>query len=404
MWQEHYAQRTQRMTNSAVRELLKFTEQPDCISFAGGLPAPEAFPIESVAQATQKVLCDKGIAALQYGPTEGYYPLREWIASYVSESGSTITPENVLITTGSQQGLDLTGKIFLNPGDTVLVESPTYLAALQAWMAYEADFIDIPTDCDGMQTQYLSTLLEANPKFIYCQPNFQNPQGVTLSLSRREELIELSIRKSIPLVEDDPYGALRFEGEHLPRLLTLSHRAQSSYGQYAGNSISLGTFSKLLMPGFRLGWIVAPMEVINRLVQAKQSVDLHTPMLNQIVVHELVSNGILEWQIPRITQLYRERRDTMLMSLAEHFSPDIRWTEPHGGLFIWVTLPIGMDASLLLQNAVREHVAFVPGAPFHIMGGENTLRLNFSNASIPMIRDGIARLGQAISHLSQPVS
>lgn len=388
-WDEKYARRARLMAGSAIRELLKLTEQPDFISFAGGLPAPESFPVTEVAAAAQAILREHGPQALQYGATEGYRPLRELIARRSSTGTHVVAVENVLITSGSQQALDLLGKVFLDVGDRVLLESPTYLAALQAWNAYEAGYIDLPMDEAGLDPVALEPALRQSPKFLYCVPNFQNPTGVTLSLERRQCLVTLAAAHGVPLVEDDPYGALRFEGDALPSLLTIAGAA--------GGVIQLSTFSKTLAPGLRVGWVVAPAEVIGRLALAKQGTDLHTGTLDQYIVHELLAGGQIEAGLPAIVARYRERRDTMLAALAEHFPADAHWTRPTGGMFLWVTLPLGVDASDLLLAAVERGVAFVPGKSFFPNGGgENTLRLNFSNASPERIREGIARLGSLL--------
>jgi len=388
-WNEKYARRARLMTGSAIRELLKLTEQPDFISFAGGLPAPESFPVAEVAAAVQAILHDRGPQSLQYGATEGYRPLRELIARRTSTDGHVVSVENVLITSGSQQALDLLGKVFLDVGDRVLLESPTYLAVLQAWNAYEATYLELPLDEAGLDPAALEPALRGEPKFLYCVPNFQNPTGVTLSLARRQRLVALAAAHGMPLVEDDPYGSLRFEGDALPSLLTIAGAV--------GGVIQLSTFSKTLAPGLRVGWVVAPAEVIGRLALAKQGTDLHTGTLDQYIVYELLAGGQIEAGLPAIVARYRERRDTMLTALAEHFPADVRWTRPAGGMFLWVTLPRGIDASDLLPAAVERGVAFVPGKSFFPNGGgENTMRLNFSNASPERIREGIARLGSLL--------
>jgi 2-aminoadipate transaminase len=388
-WNEKYARRARGLTGSAIRELLKLTEQPDFISLAGGLPAPESFPVAEIAAAAAAILRDRGPQALQYGATEGYRPLRELIARRTSTADYTLTAENVLITSGSQQALDLLGKVFLDVGDRVLLESPTYLAALQAWNAYEVGYIDLPMDEEGLDPDALEPALRQEPKFLYCVPNFHNPTGVTLSLARRQRLVALAAVHGLPLVEDDPYGALRFEGEALPSLLTVAGAA--------GGVIQLSTFSKTLAPGLRVGWVVAPAEVIGRMALAKQGTDLHTGTLDQYIVHELLGSGQIEAGLPAIVARYRERRDTMLAALAEHFPAGVHWTRPTGGMFLWVTLPRGIDASELLPAAVERGVAFVPGKSFFPNGGgESTMRLNFSNASPERIREGIARLGSLL--------
>lgn len=406
LWDHRYAQRTQRMGSSAIRELLKLTEKPDIISFAGGLPAPDVFPVEQFQEACQKVLRDFGSIALQYGTTEGYLPLREQIARHTARYGIKVEPDNILITSGSQQALDLIGKIFINPGDRILVESPTYLGALQAWNAYGAEYVTVPMDKSGMNTDALEEALRTGPKFIYVLPNFQNPTGVTLSLPRRQRLIELADQYGVPIIEDDPYGQLRFEGEHLPSVVLLDHRYRDNQdGSYSGNVIYLSTFSKILAPGLRLAWVIAPREVIHKLVQAKQGADLHTSTFNQIVAHEVSRGGFLDQHIKLIRETYRERRDVMLAAMDRFFPPEVDWTHPEGGLFLWGTLPRHLSSADVLKYAIERKVAFVPGGPFHPDGGgHNTMRINFSNASPEMILEGIRRLGEVICEcLGAPV-
>jgi 2-aminoadipate transaminase len=393
-WETHFARRAQRMTSSAIRELLKVTEQPDFISFAGGLPAPEIFPVEEVAAASRRILRKRGATALQYGATEGYRPLRELVAEEMTRDGVPATADNVLITTGSQQALDLLGKIFIDPGDRVLVESPTYLATLQAWSCYGADYVEAPSDEEGVNPEKLGAALRPHPKLLYCLPNFQNPRGVTLSASRRERLVEVAARHRLPIVEDDPYRALRFEGEHLSRLIALEAERQEGGAPYDGNIIYLSTFSKILSPGLRVGWVVAAPAVIAKLTQAKQGTDLHTATFNQMLAYDLLRSGFIARHTHEIVRTYRERRDAMLEALDAHFPEGVHWTRPEGGMFLWVTLPEGVDAADILREAIAHKVAFVPGAPFHASGGHaNTLRLNFSNATPEKIAGGIARLG-----------
>jgi 2-aminoadipate transaminase len=398
LWAQRFAQRTQRMTGSMIRELLKLTEQPDMISFAGGMPAPELFPLDEVRAAAERILRDSGRQALQYSTTEGYRPLREMIARHTSRFGLHVTSDNVLITSGSQQALDLLGKILINPGDRIIVEAPTYLGALQAWNTYGAEYVPVPVDEGGMQIAALEAALRTGPKFIYVLPNFQNPAGVTLRGDRRRRLVALADRYGVPIVEDDPYGQLRFEGTPQPPLVVLDGRDRETGNFcYRGNVIYLSTFSKILAPGLRLAWVIAPPEVIDKLVQAKQGGDLNTALLNQMLVYEVAQGGFLDRHISRLCQVYRERRDTMLRALAEHFPAGVQWTRPEGGLFLWITLPEDMDASLLLQEALRRKVAFVPGAAFYAGGGgANTLRLNFSYSAPEQINAGIARLGQVV--------
>jgi 2-aminoadipate transaminase len=399
LWDHRYAQRTQRIGSSAIRELLKLTEKPDIISFAGGLPAPDVFPVEEFRAACERVLRDYGAQALQYSTTEGYLPLREQIARHTARYGINVGPENILITSGSQQALDLLGKVFINRGDRILVESPTYLGAIQAWNAYGAEYVTVPMDKNGMNIDYLEEALRSGPKFIYVLPNFQNPTGVTLSLERRQKLVELADRYGVPIIEDDPYGQLRYEGEHLPSVVVLDDQYRGNNGgYYHGNVIYLSTFSKILSPGIRLGWVIAPPEVIRKLVQAKQGTDLHTATFNQMVAHEVSRGGFLDQHIKVIRRVYKERRDVMLAAMDRHFPSEVDWTQPAGGLFLWGILPEYLNAADVLKDAVEQKVAFVPGAPFHPNGGgHNTMRINFSNASPEKIQEGIARLGHVLS-------
>lgn len=398
LWADRYAQRTQRIQSSAIRELLKLTEQPDVISFAGGLPAPEVFPVKEFQEACQKVLAEHGPQALQYSTTEGYRPLREMIARHTARYGIVVGPDNILITSGSQQALDLIGKVFINPGDRILVEKPTYLGALQAWNTYQAEYVAVPLDDDGMQTERLEDALRVGPKFLYVLPNFHNPAGVTLSLERRKRLIELADHYGVPIIEDDPYGQLRYEGDHLPSLVVLDNEFQKHDGApYSGNVIYLSTFSKTLAPGLRLGWIIAPVAVIQKLVQAKQGADLHTSTFTQMVAYEVARGGFLDRHVRFIRAVYRERRDAMLQALERYFPAGVRWTRPQGGLFLWAILPEHLDAADVLKEAIKEKVAFVPGGPFHPDGsGKNTMRLNFSYMSPEKIEEGIKRLGRVL--------
>jgi len=292
----------------------------------------------------------------------------------------------------------LLGKVFINRGDHILVESPTYLGALQAWNAYGAEYVTVPMDKSGMNTDVLEEALRAGPKFIYVLPNFQNPTGVTLSINRRQRLIELADQYGVPIVEDDPYGQLRFEGEHLPPVVMLDDVFRgNSHGTYHGNVIYLSTFSKILAPGLRLAWVVAPPEVIHKMVQAKQGADLHTASFTQMVAHEVSRGGFLDQHIKLIRSTYRERRDAMLASMDRFFPPEVDWTHPEGGLFLWGTLPKHINAADVLKVAIEQKVAFVPGEPFHPNGGgHNTMRLNFSYCTPETIQEGIRRLGDAI--------
>jgi 2-aminoadipate transaminase len=400
IWLNRFSLRAKQVKSSTIRELLKITQRPEVISFAGGLPAAELFPVQEVEAACARVLQERGRAALQYSPTEGYEPLREMIARNLQRYGIPASTENVLITSASQQALDLIGKLLINPGDRVLVEAPTYLGALQAFSLYGAEYLSVPDDHDGLRTELLEKPLRSAPKFLYVLPNFQNPGGTTLSGGRRHELVLLAERYGVPIVEDDPYGQLRFEGEHLPPLVAVDREnLRRDNGYSVGNVIYLSTFSKTLAPGLRLGWMVAPPEVIGRLVQLKQGTDLHTSTFTQMVAYEIVKDGFLDEHVKRMRPVYRARRDAMLAALDEFFPQECQWTRPQGGLFLWVTLPEGSDADKLLEQALKENVAFVPGGCFFANNGKagrRHLRLNFSNEQPERIREGIRRLGVAV--------
>src|SRR5271157_755288 len=388
-WAHRYAQRTKSAKSSIIRELLKLTQRPEVISFGGGLPAPEVFPVARFQEACQHVLSTQAFAALQYGPTEGYPPLRELIVAQMARYGILATVDNVLIT-----------KLLINRGDRILVESPTYLGALQAFDLMGAEYVTVPIDDHGLQTSEMERALRSGPKFMYILPNFQNPGGVTLSRSRRDELVLLSDKYGIPIIEDDPYGQLRYEGEHIPPLVVLDRtNLQRDNGYHLGNVIYLSTYSKAMAPGLRLGWIVAPPDVITHLVQLKQSADLHTSTFIQMVAYEVARDGFLDEHVKLIRRIYSERRDAMLEALHNYFPPEVSWTHPKGGLFLWVTLPPGIDTMKLLDTALRQDVAFVPGDPFYPGGDTGShMRLNFSNAPPEQIREGIRRLSIAVAH------
>ncbi len=398
-WAHRYALRTHGMGSSAIRELLKLTQQPDLISFAGGLPAPEMFPIEQIKAAADTVLTEVGAQALQYSTTEGYNPLREWLVRQMARYGIKVGIDNIVITSGSQQALDLIGKLLINPGDRILTENPSYLGALQAFTAYQAQYVTVPIDDDGLQVANLEAALRSGPKFMYILPNFQNPTGVTLSLTRRYDLIALAEEYGIPIVEDDPYGKLRYEGEHLKPLVVLDSEYEGCEGDggYTGNVIYTSTFSKTLAPGLRLGWIVAPRDVVSKLVQMKQGTDLHTSSFDQMVAYEVARDGFLDKHIRLIRETYGHRRDVMLNAMEQYFPSEVRWTRPAGGLFLWATTPESINTAELLKDAIAQKVAFVPGYSFHPNGGgHNTMRLNFSNAKDEMIVEGIRRLSIAL--------
>jgi 2-aminoadipate transaminase len=409
-WTQRYAQRTHTLTSSIIRELLKLAQQPDVISFGGGLPAPEFFPAAQIQQACERTLNEHGSFALQYSTTEGYQPLREMIARHVARYGIHATADNVLITSGSQQALDLIAKLLINPGDRILVEAPTYLGALQAFNVFGAEYVSVPTDVDGLHTAHLEDALRTGPKFMYILPNFHNPGGFTLAEDRRKELVRLADKYGTPIVEDDPYGQLRYEGEHIKPLFVLDRMTRGirpDTGFRLGNVIYLSTFSKTLTPGLRLGWVIAPTDVITKLVQLKQGADLHTSTFTQVVAYETARGGFLDQHIKLLREVYRDRRDVMLTALAERFPKNVTWTRPTGGLFVWMRLPVGMDSHIFLEAALTRKVAFVPGDAFFapdvpVAEARRYLRLNFSSTPPERIRLGIARLAEAFAALPQP--
>ncbi|MEN8242473.1 MAG: PLP-dependent aminotransferase family protein, partial [Chloroflexota bacterium] len=383
IWEKSFSKRTQNMQSSAIRELLKISNLPGVISFAGGLPCPSVFPIEEFRSACEKVLLENGDEALQYSTTEGNLQLRELICKFSASFGIKTAVENTLITNGSQQALDLIGKVFIDSGDKILVEGPTYLGAIQAWKVYGAQFITVETDDYGMIPESLEEKMAEDPKLLYLLPNFQNPTGCTLSMERREKILEIVTRYNIPVIEDDPYGQLRFEGEDLPTVLTLDGKHRGTRGEaYDGNIIYLSTFSKVLAPGLRLAWVIAPKNVIFKLVQAKQGSDLHTSTFSQMIAYEVAKDGFLEKHVGVIRDVYRRRRDLMLEMIDEMFPEEASYIRPEGGLFFWVRAPEKINTEEMLPKAVEAKVAYVPGSPFYANGGgPNTMRLNFSNAS-----------------------
>jgi 2-aminoadipate transaminase len=389
-WEARLAERTLRMKSSVIRELLKLTMQPDVISFAGGMPAPELFPVREVEEACHHILTHEGQVALQYSPTEGYPPLKEWLAETMSKYGIWVEPENILMVSGSQQGLDLIGKLFIDPHACIITSAPTYLGAIQAWNAYEARYCTVPLDDEGMRVEELEDRLCSGerPCFVYVLPNFHNPAGTTLPLERRERLAEIAREYDLVIIEDDPYGELRFEGEDITPLFRLAPE----------RTIYLSTFSKTLAPGIRLAWIVAPKPIIARLVQAKQGADLHTGTFVQMVANDICQRGILRQHVKRLRKVYGQRRDVMLEALEEHWPEGCSWTHPQGGLFLWARVPERINTGDFMQKALATRVAYVPGVAFYPdeRGGENAMRLNFSNAGEELINEGIYRLGIAL--------
>ncbi|WP_118183831.1 PLP-dependent aminotransferase family protein [Paraburkholderia phosphatilytica] len=385
-WQ--LSERARKLTSSAIREILKVTERPEVISFAGGLPAPVTFPAEEMRAASDRILRDTPAAALQYSATEGYLPLREWIAKRYSVNGAQIRPTQVLVTTGSQQALDLLGKVLIDPASRVLVETPTYLGALQSFSLFEPHYVQVPTDEHGLIPEGLTPELTADARLLYAQPNFQNPTGRRLPIERRRALAALAQTGAFPIIEDDPYGALDYAGEPLPTMLSMA----------PDHIVHLGSFSKVLAPGLRIGYIIAPEELHFKLVQAKQATDLHTPSFTQRIVHEVVKDGFLDTHVPTIRALYRDQCAAMLDALARYMPKGVSWNRPEGGMFVWVDLPSQIDSMKLLEEAVAQNVAFVPGAPFFANDAQrNTLRLSFVTVPPAKIDEGMAKLGALIA-------
>ena len=386
------AQRAQKMNPSVIREILKVTEKPGIISFAGGLPSPQTFPVDAFAAACATVLKADGRAALQYAASEGYGPLREWVAADLGRQSALagllwpIDPAQVLITTGSQQALDLIAKILIDKDSKVLVETPTYLGALQAFTPMEPAFASVTSDAEGIDIDDLTARAEG-ARFLYVMPNFQNPTGNSMSEARRAALSAAAQRLGVPIVEDNPYGDLWFDAPPPPTLT-----ARNPDG-----CIYMGSFSKTLAPGLRLGFLVAPKSLYPKLLQAKQAADLHTPSFNQRIVAEVLKDGFLDRHVPTIRALYKAQRDAMLAALQREMPTDVRWNTPDGGMFLWARLPEGMNATALLPKAVEKNVAFVPGAAFYAdQPDERCLRLSFVTASVEQINIGVAALAAAI--------
>ncbi|MBS4534409.1 PLP-dependent aminotransferase family protein [Clostridium sp. D2Q-14] len=389
----NYSERMDGIKASEIRELLKLTQKPEIISFAGGLPAPELFPVDTVKEISSEVLKDMGTSALQYGPTEGFEPLREKIAKRMDSVGVKANAKDILVISGSQQGLDFTGKIFLNKDDIVVCESPSYLGALNAFKAYQPKFIEVPTDEYGMNMDKLEDILANNNKVkvIYVIPDFQNPSGRTWSLERRKKLVELANKYNIPIAEDNPYGELRFEGEKLPAIKSFDTE---------GRVIFLGTFSKTFCPGLRLGWICADDEVLNKYILIKQGADLQASTFSQIIVDRFLTKYDLDEHIEKIKKVYVKRRDLMFKTMEEEFPEGVTFTRPEGGLFTWVTLPEHINARDLAAEAIEKKVAFVPGGSFFPNGGnENTLRINYSNMDEERIVIGVKRIAESIKEM-----
>ncbi|MHC4120638.1 MAG: aminotransferase-like domain-containing protein [Planctomycetota bacterium] len=387
-----FANRMGSVHKSFIREILKVTADPKVISFAGGLPNPKFFPVKDLAAAAAKVLDEDGENALQYSTTEGYLPLRQYIAErYSTKKGLDVEPDEILITNGSQQGLDLIGKVFLNAGDRVVIERPGYLGAIQALSIFEPTFVPVPLLEDGIDLDLLKKALDvAEAKLFHTVVNFQNPSGVTYSKQKRLEIVDMFTNRNTILLEDDPYGELRFAGEDLP----------SMRSRLKDNVITLGSFSKIVAPGLRLGWICAPAEIMEKIIVAKQASDLHSNYLSQRIVHRYLSDNDIDEHIVRIREVYRNQRNSMISSIETYFPEEVVFTRPEGGMFLWVTLPDGVSALRLFDLAGGEDVAFVPGSAFYVDdGGKNTLRLNFSNSNADEIEEGIRRLAKVTKKL-----
>lgn len=396
-WQQLYADRMALIGDRSIIELLKLAERPDVISFAGGLPDPASFPLEAIREVTNRVMEQEGAAALQYGPTAGYTALREWIADRMQHvDGVTLTADQILVTTGGLEAMDLIARTFLNPGDVVLVEAPTYLAALHVFRSYQAEIVDVPMDDQGMQVDILEERLKdldrrgIRPKLLYTVPTFQNPSGVTLSAERRRRLVDVADRYGIPIFEDPAYAELRFEGEPPPSLVSLN----------PDGVLFASTFSKTFGPGIRLGWIAAPTPVHTQLCQAKQGSDQCSSTLAQRMIYEYGRQGLLEPHIAASIQLYRTKRDQTLDAVSTLFPPNVSWTRPEGGFYLWVTLPEGVDTTEMLEWAIEhEKVAYVAGAPFYAHGqGKNQFRICYSFPDTSHIEEGVRRLSRVVTH------
>lgn len=386
-----FADRMGKIEGSAIRELLKLTSRPEVISFAGGMPAPELFPVEEMKKVSVAVLEEQGRVALQYTSTEGYLPLRQKIAERMNKTLKTnVGPDDILITSGSQQGLDFSGKTFIDKGDVILCESPSYMGALNAMKAYEPQFIEINTDNDGMIMEDLEKVLASNDKIkmIYVIPDFQNPSGRTWPLERRLKFMEIINKYEIPVIEDNPYGELRFEGESLPSLKSLDTK---------GLVIYLGTFSKIFCPGYRLGWTCASPKILGKFNICKQGADLQASTISQMEVSKFMDMYDLDEHVEKIKACYVKRRDVMLQTMKEEFPDCVEFTHPQGGLFTWVTFPEGIDAGEMAKKCLEKNVAYVPGASFYPNGGVyNTCRLNYSNMPEEKIIEGIKRMGEVL--------
>ncbi len=390
-----FASRTKVMKSSAMRDLMAVTARPEVISLAGGLPDTSTFPPDTFAAVAQRIAAESCAKALQYGPTEGLVETKACIAQVMAAEGMRVAPEDMIVTTGGQQVIDLVTKTLIDPGDVVIAEGPTYPGAVPVFSSYQAEVVQVDMDADGMRVDLLEETLDRlerdgrRPKFIYTVPSFQNPAGVTMSQPRRRRLVEVAHARELLVLEDNPYGLLRYEGDPPPPLLSLDGGVYVMY---------LGTFSKILSPGIRLGWVVAPPPVLEKINLGKQAADLCTSTLSQLMVQAYFEESRWRDYVESLTEIYRARRDTMLDALADHFPRQAEWTRPAGGLFIWVTLPDFIDTTDLLARALRDNVAFVPGEAAFLDGrGRNAMRLNFSGSDEDAIREGIRRIGEVVT-------
>jgi len=393
-YEKLYSNNAKKMRSSEIRRLLEISQQPGVISFGGGLPNPKAFPAQDIKEIVNKILDGESSKALQYGSTAGLKEFRELLADFVKDDGIKTSVDNILTTVGSQQALDIVGRIFLNENDVVLVGLPTYLGGINAFLAYGAKLVGVPLDDNGMKVDLLEEKIKElkskgeNVKLIYTIPTFQNPAGVELSLERRKRMLEIAKEYDLLILEDDPYGKLRFEGDAIPPIKAFDDE---------GHVIYMATFSKILSPGFRLAYVVAPLEIAKKMVVAKQSMDLCTSTFTQTIAYHYIRDGYMKNHLPKIIDMYKRKRDIMLQSLEEYFPPGCRWTHPRGGMFLWVELPEYINTVEMFQEAIEKKVAYVTGKSFFVNGnGLNTMRLNFTNADDDDIREGIKRLAEVI--------
>jgi len=393
-YEKLYSNNAKKMRSSEIRRLLEISQQPGVISFGGGLPNPKAFPAQDIKEIVNEILDGESSKALQYGSTAGLKEFRELLADFVKDDGIKTSVDNILTTVGSQQALDIVGRIFLNENDVVLVGLPTYLGGINAFLAYGAKLVGVPLDDNGMKVDLLEEKIKElkskgeNVKLIYTIPTFQNPAGVELSLERRKRMLEIAKEHDLLILEDDPYGKLRFEGDAIPPIKAFDDE---------GHVIYMATFSKILSPGFRLAYVVAPLEIAKKMVVAKQSMDLCTSTFTQTIAYHYIRDGYMKNHLPKIIDMYKRKRDIMLQSLEEYFPPGCRWTHPRGGMFLWVELPEYINTVEMFQEAIEKKVAYVTGKSFFVNGnGLNTMRLNFTNADDDDIREGIKRLAEVI--------